>query len=436
MKKLLSLIQKSVEKHADELAALAEELESMPERGFQEFRTQERLARKLFDLGLAVEWFDGITGFQAVLDTGRPGPAIAILCELDAINCPEHPKSASEHGFAHACGHHVQMAAAIGAMEVLLNSTVSDDLCGRIVLVAVPAEEYTDIETREKRRQEGKLTFYGGKQECIARGLFNEVDMAIMIHSLAMEATVAFGEGMNGMMTKNVRIQGKATHAAGAPELGINALFAANLGLDALNALRETFRDEDHVRVHGILTKGGDFIASTPSQVELEIMVRAANSTALQDAAEKVDRAFGGGAYAMGATVEIKTIPGYLPLRPDEKLSALGLRVSEKLFGADKVRRLPFNCASTDLGDLGTLMPVIQPYIGGCAGGLHSAQFSVTDSRSYANGAALLAGMTATLLKEDAAEAKAILAAYHPRFHSAVEYTETQKQLFSQRQLP
>ena len=117
----------------------------------------------------------------------------------------------------------------------------------------------------------------------------------------------------NGFVSKVIRYKGLAAHAAGTPHLGVNALNAASLGLSALAYQRETFRDDDHVRIHPIITKGGNLVNVVPDEVVIETLVRAANKDAIADAAAKTDRAFKAGAIAVGASCEITTMPGYLP---------------------------------------------------------------------------------------------------------------------------
>ncbi|MCP6429242.1 amidohydrolase, partial [Klebsiella pneumoniae] len=70
--------------------------------------------------------------------------------------------------------------------------------------MAVPAEEYVEIAYRLKLREAGKLHYLGGKQELIYRGAFDDIDMAMMIHSAkeAPEPTVQIGESSNGFIGK------------------------------------------------------------------------------------------------------------------------------------------------------------------------------------------------------------------------------------------
>ena len=120
-----------------------------------------------------------------------------------------------------------------------------------------------------------------------------------------------------------------ASHAGGAPQLGINALSAAMLALNAIHAQRETFWDKDTIRIHPIITKGGDAVSVVPAEVHMETFVRGGSRDAIIDANMKVDRCLRAGAMAMGAEVEINTIPGYLPQRNDRGMGE-PVRVSSR----------------------------------------------------------------------------------------------------------
>ena len=123
--------------------------------------------------------------------------------------------------------------------------------------MAVPAEEFVELEYRESLRKKGQISYFGGKQELIHRGYFDDVDMSIMFHALDMgENKALIGPVSNGFIGKKVRFTGKESHAGSAPELGVNALNAATLAMMNIQVQRETFKDSDRVRVHPIITKG------------------------------------------------------------------------------------------------------------------------------------------------------------------------------------
>src|SRR4030065_2897658 len=122
---------------------------------------------------------------------------------------------------------------------------------------------------------------------------------------------VLIGAPHNAVLAKFIRYQGKESHAGGAPHFGINALNAAMLGMIGIHAQRETFRDEDCIRVHPIITRGGDLVNVVPADVRIETFVRGRRGEAVQDANKKVNRALQAGAMAIGAEGEITDLPGY-----------------------------------------------------------------------------------------------------------------------------
>ena len=192
-----------------------------------------------------------MTGVRADLVGGSPGPALAILGELDSLIVNEHPHADAETGAAHACGHHCQIGMMLGAAMGLMQPDVLSSLSGRLAFMAVPAEEYIEIEYRDSLRRQGKLEFLGGKPELVKIGEFDDIDLAMMCHTTSNpdEKKLATSEANNGTLAKMIQFVGRGAHAGGAPHLGINALNAATLALSAIHYNRETFRDEDSIRV-------------------------------------------------------------------------------------------------------------------------------------------------------------------------------------------
>ena len=200
-----------------------------------------------------------------------------------------------------------------------------------------------------------------------------------------------------------------------APDRGVNALGAAHVALAAIHAQRETFRDDDHVRVHPIITRGGELVSVVPADVRMETFVRASRAEALTDAGHKVDRALRAGAQALGATLELTTLPGYLPLRADPALTELFRANAEAVVGAANVGAVPHVSGGTDMGDLSHLMPAIHPFSGGAAGTAHSADFLVTDyDVAVVNPAKTLALTAVDLLASEAREARRVVALHRP----------------------
>src|SRR6267143_35131 len=128
-----------------------------------------------------------------------------------------------------------QVAALMGAAMGLLDARAFDALSGRVVFFAVPAEEYGDIEWRVAQARAGKLEFLGGKPELLRLGHFDDVDLSMMIHltSRPEDGKTGVPASNNGCIVKTIRYVGRASHAGGAPHMGINALYAAQVGLTA-----------------------------------------------------------------------------------------------------------------------------------------------------------------------------------------------------------
>ena len=179
-----------------------------------------------------------ITAVKGVLKGGKPGPTIAILGELDAIGCPEHPKADPDTGAAHACGHHMQQSSMLAAAYGLAKTGVMKDLCGNVVFFGVPAEEYVQIAYRKKLRKEGKLHFLHGKGELIYEGEFDDIDMAMMIHSHETDPRTGGGHRHQQQRIHRqdhpVCGEGRPCRRCAGP--GINALNAAMLGIMGINA--------------------------------------------------------------------------------------------------------------------------------------------------------------------------------------------------------
>ncbi|MEO1995175.1 MAG: peptidase dimerization domain-containing protein, partial [Planctomycetaceae bacterium] len=221
-----------------------------------------------------------------------------------------------------------------------------------------------------------------------------------------------------------------ASHAGVCPERGINALSAAQLALSAINAQRETFRDEDCVRVHPIITKGGDLVNIIPAEVCLETYVRAKTADAVLDASHKVDRALKGAAIALGCQLEIETVPGNLPLRNDPRLAEVFRSNAATLFSEDDYRDYPHSGGSTDAGDLSQIMPVLHPVMTGARGVHHQADWHIADMEAgYVAPAKTLAMMAVDLLGNAARQARRVLSEHTPAM-SKDEYLSRQHAVF------
>ncbi|RPI42194.1 MAG: amidohydrolase [Betaproteobacteria bacterium] len=405
----------SIERRADALIGIGETIRHQPELGFKEFKTAALVAKTFEEIKVPHRTGLACTGVKAELNGAKAGPTLALIGELDALVVSGHPLADPLTGAAHACGHNAQVTAVLGATWGLVDTGAMRHLAGRIVPFAVPAEEYGDIAWRLEQVRAGQLEFLGGKPELIRHGHFDDVDMALLIHtsSRAEDKSAGVAVSNNGCVVKTVRYIGRAAHAGSSPHLGINALYAANLALSAINALRETFQERDTIRVHPVITQGGRQVNVIPGEVHLETYVRGKSVEAIMDANAKVDRALRAGALAMGAQVEITTLPGYMPLSNHPELAKVFRRNAEALVGAERYAVQGHRTGSTDMGDISQIMPAVQGYMSGASGTGHGADFMITDTRfAYVAQAQVLATTAIDLLYGDAEAAREVLRDY------------------------
>jgi len=435
VEELKATAQAAIEARRDWLIDVARTVLHHPEPGFHEVKTAELVSTKLHELGIAHDRGIALTGLKGYLTGSHPGPTVAVIGELDSLRVPGHAHADPQTGAAHACGHHCQLGMMLGAAVGLQAAGVLEHLTGRVALIAVPAEEFIDVEYRWQLHQEGKLGLMAGKQEFIRLGAFDDVDMAMMVHttSRADDGQFAVGGTSNGHVVKYVRFIGKAAHAGGAPHEGINALQAAMVALNALNAQRETLLNEDAVRLHGILTRGGAAVNSIPADVRYEGRVRGRSIEAIADANLKMDRCLKAGALALGAKVHIVTIPGYLPMQNNAALMDLFKGNATQLVGESQVKTHPSTLnrgGSTDMGDLSHVMPVVHPYTGGATGTGHGIDYIVQNyEQAVLAPAKAMAMSVIDLLAGDATKAREVLAKSPPTMTKA-QYVALQNSRF------
>jgi len=237
-------------------------------------------------------------------------------------------------------------------------------------------------------------------------------------------------DSSNGCVVKLIRFTGKAAHAGGAPDKGINALNAAMIAMSAIHAQRETFRDGDTIRVHPIITRGGDLVNIVPADVRMETYVRGKTTKAISDADMKVDRALRAGAMAVGAQVEIQTLPGYMPQVNNPDMAEVFKNNAISLFGTDQFTQGGHRTGSTDMGDITHIMPAIHPYIGGAKGTGHSKDWHIENpDLAYLGTAKMMAMTVVDLLYGDARKAREILKKSKPKM-TKEEYLEYQRKIF------
>jgi amidohydrolase len=337
-------IQQAVDERDVQLRDLALTIHANPELSFHEKKAAEWLTALLLSSGFEVE--RGIAGLETAFRAtweGKPGgPTIALLAEYDAL--PQ---------IGHACGHNLIGTSAVGAALALKDAC--PDLPGRIVVLGTPAEE------------DG-----GGKIIMCEAGVFDEIDAAMMCHPHKNTMVL---RGALACVDATFSFYGKQAHASSAPEKGISALDATINAFVSINSLRQFFKED--VRIHGIITKGGDAPNIVPEYCEAKFILRAATVRELRELTEKVYKAARYSAEAVGARVEIKEGLVYAERNNNHALAhlfannleAMGIEVSEppKKGGI----------GSSDIGNVGQITATIHPYIKITEAGTHTPEFTV-----------------------------------------------------------
>ncbi len=410
-------IIKEIDRNRQEIIRIGRQIYTNPELGFKEEKTSALVRKTFQDLNIPYQDHLALTGVKAVAKGRNSNARALVMGELDAVVCPLHKNADLTTGAAHSCGHHGQIASMLGAAMGL--APFMRYLDGDAVFIAVPAEEYVELEYRQRLKQDGKIEFFGGKQEFIRLGLFDGIDAGMMVHSHAglTDRKFLISCDSSGFVGKVIRFEGREAHAGAAPYLGVNALNAAALALMAINSNRETFKDSDRIRVHPIITKGGDLVNIVPADVRMETYVRGRTIEAVTDASEKVDRAIMGSAYAIGAKARIEQIPGYLPLIQNEKINALFAKNGQALLDGDACLYGYELMGATDAGDVSSVIPFAHLSGGGFSGQAHSRDFDVCDEEmAYVLPAKAMAATMVDLLCDGAKEALAVRAAFRPKF--------------------
>ncbi len=411
VKELKKAVFDAIDNNRDKIISLGESIFREPELGYKEFKTAEKVKAAFDEIG--IEYKDGvaITGVIGKMHGKESKMNVALMGELDAVISPDHPFANSVTGAAHSCGHFAQIAAMVGVAYALRDSGVMEHLSGDVSFMAVPAEEGVELEWRSEMMKQGKISFLGGKQNFIKLGAFDDVDVMVMQHTACDGKMTICGPKAMGFVAKIIQYHGKECHAA-TPFKGINALDAARIGLTACDAVRTTFKDEDSVRFHYVMTKGGNLVNVVPGFVEIEAQVRANSLEALTDASTRIDRALKAGGVALGAGCEIQNIPGYLFPVVSEDLNEIA-ESNLRMLTDKEIYFAPTQC-TTDANDVSNIIPTLHTMICGATGRAHSGEYEITDPDSaYITAAKFLAATVVDLLANGAQRGLDIKAAYN-----------------------
>lgn len=367
-----------LDKHQEEIYNLADELLKNPELGYKEFKTKQIIIDflKKYNIKVEKEYFE--TGFTVSVGNDDK-PHIGLIAELDAITTANHPFADKDTNAAHSCGHFSQCVMMCASIVYIKKLFDQNKLKGKVSLFFTPAEEFIDLNYRDQLIAKGKIKAYGGKQNMLLDNMFDDVSCLIHAHATIQNKDYLFNvkSSLAGFIYKKFIFKGKASHAAFAPFLGHNALNACNLFLNAVGLLRETFKQEDMVRVHGIITKGGTVVNSIPDEVIYEAYVRSFSNESLLGINDKLTNAAKHCAKALETECIVEDIKGYLPFIQDDNLSDVVYQNMLNFVGKENIFTTEKSIASGDIGDLSCFKPTIQFGYTGFSGNIHGCDLLV-----------------------------------------------------------
>jgi len=365
-----TIIQR-VDELAEDLFRLSRKLYDNPETAYEERNASRWLSDWLRDRRFEVE--TGVGGIETALLAKPPGfsgkrPRAAFMAEYDALP-----------GIGHGCGHNLIAASSLGAAAALARSESSLD--GDFMLIGTPAEEGG-----------------GGKARLAAAGVFDGVDMALLCHPGRHNRV---GDHSLGRIKVKIEFFGKTAHAAAAPHLGRNALDALVLAYVNISAMRQQAPAD--VRIHGIITRGGEAPNIIPDFAEGLYYVRSASKTYLYDTLiHRFEDCLKGAASAAGCEYKMTILPPSLEpmLRNPALERAWGDNAEALGVVLDYGEESP---GSSDVGNISHLLPTIQPRLAICdpSVNIHSTDFADATQSEMGRTALLLAAKTLAMTVYD-----------------------------------
>ena len=300
------------------LCGMADAIFDNPELGEKEYKASKLLCDFLEERGFSVE--RGVAGmetaFRATYERKTGGPSIGLLCEYDALE-----------GMGHACAHHMQGPAVLGAAMALKD--VLKDAAFKIVVYGTPAEETS-----------------GGKIQMLERGFFKDIDVALMMHGSPTTTTDVRSLALSNF---TVRFHGKGAHAALKPEAGRSALDGLILLFQGVEFMREHIPDD--VRLHYVVTNGGGVANVVPKLAEGKFSLRSYNRSVLDEVIDRFKKIVQGAALMTEVSYEIEEEKALHNKIPVLKLNDV-LMNNARLVGAPTIRPPREKTGSTDFGNV------------------------------------------------------------------------------------
>ncbi|MDR1949275.1 MAG: amidohydrolase [Spirochaetaceae bacterium] len=398
-------VRREIGQFRPEAEKLGAEFFAIPETGFHEERTEQKICACLDEWQIPYTNHIARHGVNCTLKGVRPGYHVAVLADIDALLVQKGDRSLP----LHSCGHSIQTTVLLNLIRGLTRSRIMEEIPGKVSFIFTPAEEFIELEERKRLRAQGIISHFSGKQQMIAEGLFDDIDAVLSCHVMnpdpaRPELLFDLGSSLAGFVHKRIEFTGRDAHSGAVPHLGRNALHGASLSLTAVQMLKDTFPPEAHVRLYPILSEGGGVTVNTIcSRAVLETYLRTQDETSLRDISARLDQLFTSCARALELGCTVTTSPGYLPLSQEPRLAAVVADNMTRYCDESRILRNVISGASGDIGDISTILPTIQFGFTGIEGHVHSADFVIRDTvHVYETTAMLLADtITDLLLREE-----------------------------------
>ena len=374
----------SFQEYYPRMRELADYLLNNPELGYKEYKTSEAIEEAIHEITpmTKAEHFCN-TGIKVVFNNHQT-KTIGIIAELDSLYQPGHRNADSETGAAQACGHYTQVTIALALINELMKNDRLNEFGTNLAFIFTPAEEFVDLNWRKKHKLAGDFTYFGGKQEAIKLGVFDDIDYCVSVHAIGEDferRTIEINCDLAGFNFQYFDFFGKASHAAFAPEEGVNAQSIATLFTTALAFKRQQLKNPNQIRFNPVMI--GDNIESInviPDHVSMGTDIRYFDVEYAQQLMKQFNQAAEGCSLALGGNFKSETQVGYLPLRSNRDMNAL---VKNVFLRNDKISELienrGYTMAAGDIGDVSYLMPTIQIGYGGWNGTIHGSDFKLVD---------------------------------------------------------
>lgn len=319
-------------KMADNVITLRRWFHRHPEIGHEEYQTTRRLKKELLRLGLTIVDGYAETGLWAELDTGRPGPVVAVRADIDALPIAEEtglPYASKYEGFSHACGHDVHMAVLIGAARLL--SRHAKKLRGRIKFICQPAEEVPP----------------GGAIPLIAAGVLKnpKVDVILSLHDDPMLPVGSIGlrDGVTMAATFDfdLKITGRTGHAA-LPHKAVDAINIAAQIITGLQQVVSRMVDPMEPVALSIGTiRGGTARNGIAGEVYLRATARSLNPGLSKKLPALIKKTAVGIGRGLGGKVEFIPVADYPFFSCDARVNAVIAEAYKALYPRGKIHEVP-----------------------------------------------------------------------------------------------